>query len=186
MFYIVADSNIWDSIELIKLGCRLVVLLLLLSLGLVNSAAHSLNTNIAPFSNTQTVCTDAAGHKVSFHDTSASDDTSLSPNSENCVPYEVANPSPDNTHFHDSQSLVQLNTFRRILSNDQELFSDLEPVYHLLIDFFPPSMLAYVLATVPLLDSKQHWTSTVASTPSRLSGWKEGNIQYSHYRESLS
>lgn len=186
MFYIVADSDIWDSIELIKLGCRLIVLLLLLSLGLVNSGAHSLNSNIARVSHIQTVCTDAVGHKVSFDQSVTGDDASLSLNYDNCVTHEAVNSSPDNTHVHDSQSLVQLNTFRRILSNDQELLSDLEPVYHLLIDFFPPSLLAHVLATVPLLDSRQHWTSTTTSPPSRLSGWKEGNIQYSHYREFLS
>ncbi|MEZ9564050.1 hypothetical protein AB4454_18190 [Vibrio artabrorum] len=92
----------------------------------------------------------------------------------------------DRSHYHDSKSSLQATTYRRLLLNEQESGADLEPAYHLLIDFSPPSLLASLLFNTPLLDSKQHWTSMVSSPSSRLSGWKEGNIQYSHFRELLS
>ncbi|MFS1489297.1 MULTISPECIES: hypothetical protein [Vibrio] len=92
----------------------------------------------------------------------------------------------DSSNYHDTESSLQAVTFRRMLSNEQESVADLEPAYHLLIDFSPPSILASLLFNTPLLDSKQHWTSIVSSPSSRLSGWKEGNIQYSHFRELLS
>ncbi|MFA0015059.1 hypothetical protein AB4391_17095 [Vibrio lentus] len=92
----------------------------------------------------------------------------------------------DSSNYHDSESSLQAATFRRILTNEQENSADLEPAYHLLIDFAPPSLLASLLVNTPLLDSKQHWTSIVSSPSSRLSGWKEGNIQYSHFRDLLS
>ncbi|MCC4855902.1 hypothetical protein LMH78_08845 [Vibrio lentus] len=92
----------------------------------------------------------------------------------------------DSSNYHDTESSLQATAFRRMLSNEQESVADLEPAYHLLIDFSPPSILASLLFNTPLLDSKQHWTSIVSSPSSRLSGWKEGNIQYSHFRELLS
>ncbi|WP_086051450.1 hypothetical protein [Vibrio syngnathi] len=95
-------------------------------------------------------------------------------------------PYGDSSNYHDTESSLQAANFRRILSNEQESVADLEPAYHLLIDFSPPSLLASLLFNTPLLDSKQHWTSIVSSPSSRLSGWKEGNIQYSHFRELLS
>ncbi|WP_123283683.1 hypothetical protein [Vibrio crassostreae] len=95
-------------------------------------------------------------------------------------------PSGDSSNYHDTESSLQAANFRRMLSNEQESVADLEPAYHLLIDFSPPSILASLLFNTPLLDSKQHWTSIVSSPSSRLSGWKEGNIQYSHFRELLS
>ncbi|MCG9553159.1 hypothetical protein L1D16_05190 [Vibrio sp. Isolate31] len=95
-------------------------------------------------------------------------------------------PSGDSSNYHDTESSLQAANFRRMLSNEQESVADLEPAYHLLIDFSPPSILASLLFNTPLLDSKQHWTSTVSSRSFRLSGWKEGNIQYSHFRELLS
>ncbi|WP_454440743.1 hypothetical protein [Vibrio bathopelagicus] len=95
-------------------------------------------------------------------------------------------PSGDSSNYHDTESSLQAANFRRMLSNEQESVADLEPAYHLLIDFSPPSLLASLLFNTPLLDSKQHWTSIVSSPSSRLSGWKEGNIQYSHFRELLS
>ena len=95
-------------------------------------------------------------------------------------------PSGDSSNYHDTESSLQAANFRRMLSNEQESVADLEPAYHLLIDFSPPSILASLLCNTPLLDSKLHWTSIVSSPSSRLSGWKEGNIQYSHFRELLS
>ncbi|MGF1752691.1 hypothetical protein L4C33_03725 [Vibrio makurazakiensis] len=95
-------------------------------------------------------------------------------------------PSGDSSNYHDTESSLQVVNFRRMLSNEQESVADLEPAYHLLIDFSPPSLLASLLFNTPLLDTKQHWTSIVSSPSSRLSGWKEGNIQYSHFRELLS
>ncbi|MCX2758390.1 hypothetical protein OQJ65_10050 [Vibrio sp. Sgm 22] len=92
----------------------------------------------------------------------------------------------DSSNYHDTESSLQAVTFRRMLSNEQESVADLEPAYHLLIDFSPPSLLASLLFNTPMLDTKQHWTSIVSSPSSRLSGWKEGNIQYSHFRELLS
>ncbi|WP_052879445.1 hypothetical protein [Vibrio coralliirubri] len=95
-------------------------------------------------------------------------------------------PFGDSSNYHDTESSLQAANFRRMLSNEQESVADLEPAYHLLIDFSPPSLLASLLFNTPLLDSKQHWTSIVSSPSSRLAGWKEGNIQYSHFRELLS
>ncbi|MEZ8364666.1 hypothetical protein AB6C96_05855 [Vibrio cyclitrophicus] len=92
----------------------------------------------------------------------------------------------DSSNYHDTESSLQAVTFRRMLSNEQESVADLEPAYHLLIDFSSPSLLASLLFNTPMLDTKQHWTSIVSSPSSRLSGWKEGNIQYSHFRELLS
>nr|WP_244291617.1 MULTISPECIES: hypothetical protein [Vibrio] len=155
------------------------LLLLLLSLGLVNANVHSFN-NTASLSN-------ASASHVCDGFTGAVTLTALDNAGDvQCSANVAVTPSPDNTNYHDSQTALQYNTFRRILSNDQDASSELEPVYHLLIDFFPPSLLAFVLAAIPLMDSTQHWTSTSSSPPSRLSGWKESNIQFSHFRDSLS
>ncbi|WP_299694384.1 hypothetical protein [uncultured Vibrio sp.] len=94
--------------------------------------------------------------------------------------------SDDSFRYHDPELSLQATGCRRIFSNEQKSAADLEPVYHLLIDLSPPSLLASLLVNTPMLDAKQHWTSIVSSPSSRLSGWKEGNIQYSHFRELLS
>lgn len=163
------------------------LLLLLLSLGLVNLHGHTFNSiQTLAYTSTQKIC-DAQAQSVesdsaaSLVDKGFNNDAGTASDCAN----QIAGSSHDSTHYHDTEMSVQWNTFRRILSNDQDASSDLEPVYHLLIDFFPPSLLALVLAAVPLFDSKLHWTSLIQSPPSRLSGWKEGNIQYSHFRDSL-
>ncbi len=163
------------------------LLLLLLSLGLVNLHGHTFNSiQATQYTTAQKIC-DAQSQSVesdsavSLVDKGFNNDVGAASDCAN----QIAGPSHDSTHYHDTEMSVQWNTFRRILSNDQDASSDLEPVYHLLIDFFPPSLLALVLAAVPLLDSKLHWTSLIQSPPSRLSGWKEGNIQYSHFRDSI-
>ncbi|MDN3616191.1 hypothetical protein ACFFUS_07405 [Vibrio gallaecicus] len=176
-------------IDLLKLGFRLVLLLLLLSLGLVNLHGHAFNSiQTTQYTTTQKICDAQAQFKPVTSDSAASLEGKPSSSdvgsASECV-NQIAGSSHDSTHYHDTEMSVQWNTFRRILSNDQDASSDLEPVYHLLIDFFPPSLLALVLAAVPLLDSKLHWTSLIQSPPSRLSGWKEGNIQYSHFRDSI-
>lgn len=162
---------------MLKLGARLVLMLFILSFGLVNSHGYSFPAK--PFqiaTSSSHLCQQLvqASQKDAFETRHACEQTKLTP------------PVEDGSHYHDSESSLQASTFRRILSNEQDGSSDIEPVYHLLIDFSPPSLLASLLATTPMLDLKQHWTSIVSSPPSRLSGWKEGNIQYSHFREFLS
>ncbi|WP_345776504.1 hypothetical protein [Vibrio sp. 99-70-13A1] len=163
------------------------LLLLLLSLGLVNLHGHTFNSiQTLAYTSTQKICDSQAqsvesDSAASLVDKGFNNDVGTASDCAN----QIAGSSHDSTHYHDTEMSVQWNTFRRILSNDQDASSDLEPVYHLLIDFFPPSLLALVLAAVPLFDSKLHWTSLIQSPPSRLSGWKEGNIQYSHFRDSL-
>lgn len=162
---------------MLKLGARLVLMLFVLSFGLVNSHGYSFPAK--PFqtaTSTSQLCqqfTDSS-HKLSSETRQACEQTKLIP------------PKEDSSHYHDSESSLQASTFRRILSNEQDGSADIEPVYHLLIDFSPPSLLASLLLNDPLMDATQHWTSIVASPPSRLAGWKEGNIQYSHFRELIS
>ena len=167
------------DIRLLKLGTRLVLMLFLLSFGLVNSNGYSFPSKPFQIHSAQeqpsqnNLCKQAAADNPSSYmecDQVQFDTVSLG----------------DSSNYHDTESSLQAVTFRRMLSNEQESVADLEPAYHLLIDFSPPSLLASLLFNTPMLDTKQHWTSIVSSPSSRLSGWKEGNIQYSHFRELLS
>ena len=153
------------------------LMLFVLSFGLVNSHGYSLPAK--PFqtaTSTSQLCQQLA---ESYQKTSSA-------TLQACEQTKLIPPMEDSSHYHDSESSLQASTFRRILSNEQDGSADIEPVYHLLIDFSPPSLLASLLLSDPLMDVKQHWTSVIASPPSRLAGWKEGNIQYSHFRELLS
>ncbi len=167
------------DIRLLKLGTRLVLMLFLLSFGLVNSNGYSFPSK--PF------------QIYSAQEQSSQNDLCKQAATDNPSSYLECDkaqfgtvPSGDSSNYHDTESSLQAANFRRMLSNEQESVADLEPAYHLLIDFSPPSLLASLLFNTPLLDSKQHWTSIVSSPSSRLSGWKEGNIQYSHFRDLLS
>lgn len=160
------------------------LMLFVLSFGLVNSHGYSFPAK--PF---QTATSSSQLCQQVVESTQKIVEPRQKTSSATLKACEQTNPIPpmeDSSHYHDSESSLQASTFRRILSNEQDGSADIEPVYHLLIDFSPPSLLASLLATTPMLDLKQHWTSTVSSPPSRLSGWKEGNIQYSHFRELLS
>ncbi|CAK1875923.1 conserved hypothetical protein [Vibrio crassostreae] len=161
---------------MLKLGTRLVLMLFLLSFGLVNSNGYSFPSKPFQIYSAQEqndLCKQAATDNPSSY--------------LECDKAQFGSvPSGDSSNYHDTESSLQAANFRRMLSNEQESVADLEPAYHLLIDFSPPSILASLLFNTPLLDSKQHWTSIVSSPSSRLSGWKEGNIQYSHFRELLS
>ena len=176
---------------MLKLGTRLVLMLFLLSFGLVNSNVYSFPSK--PFQ------IDSAQQQSFANKQSSAEKQSSS--KKQCKQAAVDDPSAylecdkiqlgatsvgDSSNYHDTESSLQATTYRRILTSEQENSADLEPVYHLLIDFAPPSLLASLLVNTPLLDQKQHWTSIVRSPSSRLSGWKEGNIQYSHFRELLS
>ncbi|MEZ8412421.1 hypothetical protein AB6C71_06660 [Vibrio splendidus] len=160
-------------------------MLFLLSFGLVNSNGYSFPSK--PFQ------IHSAQEQSSQNEQSSSIKQCKQAATDNPSSYFECNkaqfgtdPSGDSSNYHDTESSLQAANFRRILSNEQESVADLEPAYHLLIDFSPPSILASLLFNTPLLDSKLHWTSIVSSPSSRLSGWKEGNIQYSHFRELLS
>ena len=164
------------DIRLLKLGTRLVLMLFLLSFGLVNSNGYSFPSK--PFQ-IETAQQQSSVNKQCKN--AAIDDPSAY---LECDKAQLgASSVGDSSNYHDTESSLQATTYRRISTNEQESAPDLEPAYHLLIDFSPPSLLASLLATTPMLDLKQHWTSIVSSPPSRLSGWKEGNIQYSHFRE---
>lgn len=167
------------DIRLLKLGTRLVLMLFLLSFGLVNSNGYSFPSK--PFQ------IYSAQEQSSQNDLCKQADTDNPSSYLECDKAQFGTvPSGDSSNYHDTESSLQAANFRRMLSNEQESVADLEPAYHLLIDFSPPSILASLLFNTPLLDSKLHWTSIVSSPSSRLSGWKEGNIQYSHFRELLS
>ncbi|CDT30103.1 hypothetical protein VCR14J2_410541 [Vibrio coralliirubri] len=164
---------------MLKLGTRLVLMLFLLSFGLVNSNGYSFPSK--PFQ------IYSAQEQSSQNDLCKQADTDNPSSYLECDKAQFGTvPSGDSSNYHDTESSLQAANFRRMLSNEQESVADLEPAYHLLIDFSPPSLLASLLFNTPLLDSKQHWTSIVSSPSSRLAGWKEGNIQYSHFRELLS
>ena len=170
---------------MLKLGTRLVLMLFLLSFGLVNSNGYSFPSK--PFQ------IYSAQEQPSQNEQSSSIKQCKQATTDNpsgyleCDKVQFGTTSlDDSSNYHDTESSLQATAFRRMLSNEQESVADLEPAYHLLIDFSPPSILASLLFNTPLLDSKQHWTSIVSSPSSRLSGWKEGNIQYSHFRELLS
>ena len=166
---------------MLKLGTRLVLMLFLLSFGLVNSNGYSFPSK--PFQ------IQSAQEQSSQNEQSSSIKQCKQATADNPSSYMECDQVQfvgDSSQYHDTESSLQAANFRRMLSNEQESVADLEPAYHLLIDFSPPSILASLLFNTPLLDSKQHWTSIVSSPSSRLSGWKEGNIQYSHFRELLS
>lgn len=164
---------------MLKLGTRLVLMLFLLSFGLVNSNGYSFPSK--PF---QIYSAQEQSSQTNLCKQATADNPSSYLECDKAQFGTV--PSGDSSNYHDTESSLQAANFRRMLSNEQESVADLEPAYHLLIDFSPPSLLASLLFNTPLLDSKQHWTSIVRSPSSRLSGWKEGNIQYSHFRELLS
>ncbi|MEZ9322182.1 hypothetical protein AB4161_17750 [Vibrio sp. 10N.286.51.E5] len=154
-------------------------MLFLLSFGLVNSNGYSFPSK--PFQ------IYSAQEQSSQNDLCKQADTDNPSSYLECDKTQFGTvPSGDSSNYHDTESSLQAANFRRMLSNEQESVADLEPAYHLLIDFSPPSILASLLFNTPLLDSKLHWTSIVSSPSSRLAGWKEGNIQYSHFRELLS
>jgi len=153
-------------------------MLFLLSFGLVNSNGYSFPSKPFQIHSAQeqpsqnNLCKQAAADNPSSY--------------MECDQVQFDTALGDSSNYHDTESSLQATAFRRMLSNEQESVADLEPAYHLLIDFSPPSLLASLLFNTPMLDTKQHWTSIVSSPSSRLSGWKEGNIQYSHFRELLS
>ncbi len=176
---------------MLKLGTRLVLMLFLLSFGLVNSNGYSFPSK--PFQIHSAQEQSSQNEQFSSNEQSSSKKQCKQATTDNPSSYLECDKVPfgtvpygDSSNYHDTESSLQAANFRRMLSNEQESVADLEPAYHLLIDFSPPSLLASLLLNTPLLDSKQHWTSIVSSPSSRLSGWKEGNIQYSHFRELLS
>lgn len=92
----------------------------------------------------------------------------------------VAPENDEGSSLTNHNSHYFLSIQRRITSIDRCATQGVEPVYHLLVAFNPPPLLE--LAMQPRLPDAQqlHWTNKVTTHSSRLSGWKESNLLYSH------
>ena len=104
-------------------------------------------------------------------------------------------PSPANTKFpaqsgqHHRAEVLNLkniiNTSNRSLKNFQHNADEIAPTFELVFELplLPIPMLAIGYAEP--LSPQSDWILTIKSTSSRISGWKESNLLYSHYEHSF-
>ncbi|WP_133126122.1 hypothetical protein [Vibrio sp. 10N.286.49.B3] len=81
--------------------------------------------------------------------------------------------------LNDYQVLYFLASTNRIISSDHCAGQGTEPDYHLLISFLSPYLLGIATSATDLPSPLFHWTSNIRLS-SRLSGWKESNLLYTH------
>ncbi len=92
----------------------------------------------------------------------------------------------DQLSYVQSIDAVILNPLRRIISSDSYASKGVSPHYHLVWSFDASPWLQLALTPDSLPRTQSHWTGHITRSHSRLSGWKEGNIQYSHNRTHSS
>lgn len=98
---------------------------------------------------------------------------------------DIMTQEEDRSISDNSDNAFILNASKRVLSNDHRASFGVKPEYHLLVDFLPPPLLQLAVKAISVPDAVSHWTSHTASPSSRLSGWKEGNILYTHNHSRL-
>lgn len=86
-------------------------------------------------------------------------------------------PGSDLTN-HSSQYFASIQ--RRLTSTDRSATLGIEPTYHLLVAFNPPPLLQLAMEPRRPFAQHLHWTNQITTHASRLSGWKDSNLLYSH------
>lgn len=86
---------------------------------------------------------------------------------------------------NDGNNTFILNALRRVISHDHRATLGVKPEYHLLVAFLPPPLLQLAVKAISVPDAISHWTSHASYPSSRLAGWKEGNILYTHNHSRL-
>ncbi len=79
---------------------------------------------------------------------------------------------------HSSHYFISIQ--RRITSIDRCATQGVEPTYHLLVAFNPPPLLELAMQPKRPVAQQLHWTNQLTAHSSRISGWKESNLLYSH------
>ncbi|WP_264876356.1 hypothetical protein [Vibrio agarivorans] len=96
--------------------------------------------------------------------------------------YETSTVTPDSNNgsaFNDDIATQYCTTPRRVFADYQNTERSFAPNYHLLVAFLAPPLLEMATRTRTLVPSQQHWTAHIATSSSRISGWKESNALYS-------
>ncbi|MGF1736877.1 hypothetical protein [Photobacterium satsumensis] len=86
----------------------------------------------------------------------------------------------DRSVFDERTGSYIFNALRRLKSVDQCASMGITPDYVLVTELAPPSLITMALIPSVLPPLQLHWTSEIAPSHNRLSGWKEGNQLYSH------
>ncbi|MCJ2376932.1 hypothetical protein LNL84_08800 [Vibrio sp. ZSDZ34] len=103
---------------------------------------------------------------------------------DRCLPARtgdtVTSGNEDDTAFSENATPYFASLLRRVMSGDNCATLGVKPDYYLLIAFMPPQLLASALSTIELPESTLYWVNSNATSPSRLSGWKDSNALYAH------
>ncbi|PSU29308.1 hypothetical protein [Photobacterium lutimaris] len=86
----------------------------------------------------------------------------------------------DRSVFDEKRGSYIFNALRRLKSVDQCASMGISPDYVLVTELAPPSLMMMALTPSVLPPFQSHWISEITSSHHRLSGWKEGNLLYSH------
>ncbi|AJR08540.1 hypothetical protein H744_2c1874 [Photobacterium gaetbulicola Gung47] len=86
----------------------------------------------------------------------------------------------DRSVFDEGHEAYIFNALRRIKSVDQYAGMGIKPVFSQVFEFHPPSYLHRALTPTALPTLQSHWVGHIPHNHNRLSGWKEGNLLYSH------
>lgn len=86
----------------------------------------------------------------------------------------------DRSAFDEGHEAYFFNALRRIKSVDHYAGMGVKPAFSLVFEFHPPSYLSDALMPTVLPPLQSHWIGHIPHNHTRLSGWKEGNLLYSH------
>lgn len=86
----------------------------------------------------------------------------------------------DRSAFDEGHEAYFFNALRRIKSVDHYAGMGVKPAFSLVFEFHPPSYLSRALKPAALPPMQSHWVGHIPHNHNRLSGWKEGNLLYSH------
>ncbi|WEM43759.1 hypothetical protein PTW35_08265 [Photobacterium sp. DA100] len=82
--------------------------------------------------------------------------------------------------FDEGGDAYIFNALRRIKSVDHYAGMGVKPSFSLVFEFHPPSFLQIALTPTVLPSMQSQWVARIPQSHNRLSGWKEGNLLYSH------
>ncbi|PSW13432.1 hypothetical protein C9J01_11405 [Photobacterium rosenbergii] len=86
----------------------------------------------------------------------------------------------DRSAFDEGHETYIFNALRRLKSVDHYAGMGVKPVFSQVHEFHPPSYLSQALKPTALPLLQTHWVGHIPHNHNRLSGWKEGNLLYSH------
>ncbi|MGR5062060.1 hypothetical protein [Photobacterium sp. DNB22_13_2] len=86
----------------------------------------------------------------------------------------------DRSVFDEKNGAYIFNALRRLKSVDHFAGMGVKPDFDLVFEFPVPSLLQSALSSTALPQLQSHWIGHIPPSHNRLSGWKEGNLLYSH------